>query len=245
MKYAIISDIHANIEALQAVLQEIDEQDVDQVMCLGDLVGYNASPNECFELILDREIPTIMGNHDAVACGITEPQDFNPIAKKAILWTRASLQENYQAFLKDQPEQRRLTKSVRLVHGSLLDRDQYLFSRQTIMDNVRQMRREDPEIRIVFFGHTHNQGAFLFADDTLSVVAAQHFFIEDEGYYLINPGSVGQPRDQDPRAAYLVYDDKAQTVEYIRLPYDIEACKQKIHSAELPKELADRLDQGW
>jgi len=245
MRYAIISDIHANLEAFRVVLEEIERQRVDQIVCLGDLVGYNANPNECVELLLEREIPTIMGNHDAVTCGLLEPIDFNPIAKKAILWTRETLQAKYRDFLLQQPEQRRLNESVRLVHGSLLDRDQYLFSRQTIMDNVRQMRNEAPEIRIVFFGHTHNQGAFVFARETLSLVTDNDFSIEDKGYYLINPGSVGQPRDQDPRAAYLLYDEEAGTIEFIRLPYDIEACKQKIHAAELPKELADRLDQGW
>jgi len=245
MRYAIISDIHANLEAFQVILSDIERQDVAQILCLGDLVGYNANPNECFELLLEREIPTIMGNHDAVTCGLLDPVDFNPIAKKAILWTRETLKAEYKDRLLLQPEQRSLNETVRLVHGSLLDRDQYLFSRQPIMESVRQMRKEDPEIRILFFGHTHNQGAFHFARETLQLVSAKHFFLEDEGYYLINPGSVGQPRDQDPRAAYLIYDEKAATVEFIRLPYDIETCKKKIHSSKLPKELADRLDQGW
>ena len=245
MRYAIISDIHANLEAFQVVLEEIGRQSVDEIVCLGDLVGYNANPNECFDLLLEKKIPTIMGNHDAVTCGLLEPIDFNPIARKAILWTKDTLQAKYRDLLLKQPEQRTLNDSARLVHGSLLNRDQYLFSRQTVMDNVKEMRRKDPEIRLLFFGHTHNQGAFLFTRETLSLISAQNFTIEDEGYYLINPGSVGQPRDQDPRAAFLIYDEQTRTVAFIRLPYNIEACKQKILSAGLPKELADRLDQGW
>ncbi len=245
MRYAIISDIHSNIEALQVILEEIDRCGVDQVICLGDVVGYNANPNECAGLLVEKEIPSLMGNHDAVVCDMVDPLDFNPIAKKAILWTKETVEEKYKDFLFRQPAQRKLTESVRLVHGSIINRDQYLLSRNTIMENIDYMRNSDPEVRILFFGHTHNQIAFSYNNETLSVISSPRFTLKEDGFYLINPGSVGQPRDQDPRSAFLIYDEDARTVEFIRLSYDIQTCKQKIISAKLPQELANRLDQGW
>ncbi len=245
MQYAIISDIHSNIEAFQVVLEEIDRRGVDQIICLGDVVGYNANPNECTRLLVENKIPSIMGNHDAVVCDMVDPIDFNPIAKKAILWTKKTLEDPYKDFLFRQPAQRRLAESVRLVHGSIVNRDQYLLTRHTIMENIDHMRKNVPEIRLLFFGHTHNQIAFTYKQDTLSVISSSRFLLKEDSFYLINPGSVGQPRDQDPRSAFLIYDEDACTVEFIRLPYDIQACKQKILSAKLPQELANRLDQGW
>jgi len=245
MRYAIISDLHSNIEALQVVLEEIDRIGVDQTICLGDVVGYNANPNECARLLVEKEIPSIMGNHDAVVCDMVDPVDFNPIAKKAILWTKETVEKQYKDFLFRQPAQRRLTEAIRLVHGSIVSRDQYLFTRQTVMENIDLMHNNEPEVRILFFGHTHNQMAFTYKEETLSIVSSPKFSLEEDGLYLINPGSVGQPRDKDPRTAFLLYDEDARTVEFIRLPYDIQACKQKILSAKLPPELANRLDQGW
>jgi diadenosine tetraphosphatase ApaH/serine/threonine PP2A family protein phosphatase len=156
-----------------------------------------------------------MGNHDAAACGLEEPTDFNPVAKEALLWTRRALKPEHRDALKGLPEQMTLTDGFRLAHGSLLYRDHYLSSHDDIMENIRLMRAADPEIRVLFFGHTHNQVAFRYAESTLSLVAppASRFSVRDGATYLINPGSVGQPRDQDPRCAFLLYDAAAGTVE--------------------------------
>jgi diadenosine tetraphosphatase ApaH/serine/threonine PP2A family protein phosphatase len=187
-----------------------------------------------------------MGNHDAVACGLSDPVDFNPIARAAVLWTREALSADNLEYLQSQPEQRSPDEGVRLVHGSLLHRDNYLLSRYDIMENVIRMRMEQPGLRILFFGHTHTQVAFSCDNENnISMVSSPRFSLRDDRVYLINPGSVGQPRDQDPRCSFLVYDDESSTVEFIRLSYDIKACAQKILSQGLPRELADRLYQGW
>jgi len=245
MRYAVVSDVHANLEAFEAVLAEIDHIGVDRIVSLGDLVGYSANPNDCVRIAVERDIPTLMGNHDAAACGLEEPLDFNPIARAAILWTRTVLEEECRQFLRVQPEQRSLPGSVRLVHGSLLDRDQYLFSVSDVRENVRRMRQQRPEIRILFFGHTHHQCALCCREDTVASIPGPRFTLEEHASYLINPGSVGQPRDRDTRAAFLLYDEDSRTVEFVRIRYGIPACARKILSAGLPRELADRLSQGW
>jgi len=245
MRCAVVSDVHANLEAFEAVLEQIDRIGVDKIVSLGDLVGYNANPNECVKIVVERDIPTLMGNHDAAASGLEDPVDFNPIAKDAILWTREVLQGEYREFLSRQPEQRSLSGSVRLVHGSMLDRDHYLQTQYDFLENVRRMQEEKPQVRVLFYGHTHSQMALSCRDEALSVVQSPRFRLEEENLYLINPGSVGQPRDRDPRTSFLLYDDESDTVEFIRIPYNIAACARKILSAGLPRELADRLSQGW
>ena len=245
MRYAVVSDVHANLEAFEAVLEQIDRIGVDQIVSLGDLVGYNANPNECVKIALERDIPGLMGNHDAAASGLEDPVDFNPIAQEAILWTKDVLRMEYRDFLARQPEQRSLSGFVRLVHGSLLDRDHYLLTQYDVLENVRRMQEQKPEVRVLFFGHTHHQRAFHCRDETLTAVRSPRFRLEEGDFYLINPGSVGQPRDHDPRASFLLYDDESGLVEFIRIPYSVPACARKILSAGLPRELAHRLGQGW
>jgi len=245
MRYAVISDVHSNLEAFEAVLGEIDRRKVDRIFCLGDLVGYNADPNDCVRILMERGIQTLMGNHDAAACGLEEPWNFNSIAQAAVIWTRRNLDGPCRDFLRHQPEQRSLPGGVRLVHGSLLDRDQYLFAYPEVLDNAMQMEREEPPLRLVFFGHTHHQIAFRCRGRSISVVPGPRFEIEPDARYLVNPGSVGQPRDRDSRASFLVYDDEARAVEYVRVPYDIASCAEKVLAAGLPYDLAERLGQGW
>jgi predicted phosphodiesterase len=244
MRYAILSDIHSNLEALEVCLLEIDRMGVDRVVSLGDIVGYNASPNECVRLLRERGISSLMGNHDAAACGLEEPEDFNPIAKAAVLWTRQALEPAHRDVLKGMPEQADLEAGHRLAHGSLLHRDHYVRSQDDIMANIRRMRQADPGIRVLFFGHTHIQAAFVCQEEDVSMMAPPRFSIRSDSLYLVNPGSVGQPRDHDPRASFLLYDEEEQTVEFIRLTYDVLACRNKILSAGLPRALADRLRAG-
>lgn len=245
MRYAIISDIHSNLEALEVVLQEIDRLGVDRTVSLGDLVGYNANPNECVRILRDRGVSSLMGNHDAAACGLEDPVDFNPIARSAVLWTRNALEPEIRDLLERLPEEGNLNEEFRLAHGSLLHRDHYLASHNEVMQNIRRMQEADPEIRVLFFGHTHIQIAFAYDGETLDVVSSPTFSIRDDRLYLINPGSVGQPRDRDPRCGFLLFCEEAQTVEFIRLSYDVRACSEKIITAGLPRVLADRLHTGW
>lgn len=245
VRYAIISDIHANLEALKAVLGEIERAGADRILSLGDAVGYNPNPNECVSILRERGIPSLMGNHDAVAAGLEEPDDFNPVARRAILWTRAALEEPHKKYLRDQPECRTLPDGVGLVHGSLIHRDHYLLSRQEIERNLVRMKASDPPIRLLFFGHTHCQVGIVTSGAEWIIARQKVLRLEDEGYYLVNPGSVGQPRDQDPRAAFLIYDTDARHVEFFRTAYDVDRCRRKILSLGLPRELAERLSQGW
>ena len=245
MRHAVISDIHSNLEALDAVLAEIDGLGVDRIVSLGDAVGYNANPNECVRILCERNIPTLMGNHDAVAAGLEEPDNFNAAARRAVLWTRHVLDKGNALFLREQPESRTVADGVRLVHGSLLHRDHYLLSKLDLKENVLRMQGVRPEIRLVFFGHTHYQVAYLAQGNELSLVPGKTIHLEENTYCIVNPGSVGQPRDRDARAAFLIYDDTAGTIELLRTSYDIDACTQKIISAGLPHELAERLYKGW
>jgi predicted phosphodiesterase len=245
VRYAIISDIHANLEALEAVLEEIERAGADRILSLGDAVGYNPNPNECISILKERGIPSLMGNHDAVAAGLEEPDDFNPVARRAVLWTRAALEEPNKEYLREQPESRMLVEGVGLVHGSLIHRDHYLLSRQDIERNLVRMQASDPPIRLLFFGHTHCQVGFALSGAEWVIARQRVLRLEGDGYYLVNPGSVGQPRDQDPRAAFVIYDTDARHVEFFRTAYDIQTCRRKILSAGLPRELAERLSQGW
>ena len=245
MRYAIISDIHSNLEALEVVLREIDRIGVDRIVSLGDVVGYNANPNECLRILEDRGVSSLMGNHDAAACGLEDPVDFNPTARAAVLWTRRMLEPGNRALLEGLPEEGSLNQGFRTAHGSLLGRDHYLRSHDDVMVNIRRMQEAEPEIRVLFFGHTHIQVAFAYDGKTVDVVSSPSFSIGDDRLYLINPGSVGQPRDKDPRSGFLLFCEETQTVEFIRLPYDVRACSEKIITAGLPRALADRLETGW
>ena len=240
MRYAIISDLHANLEALTAVLDVIKDIGVDQVVCLGDVVGYNASPNECVDIVREREIPTICGNHDAVACGIEEPWGFNPVALQAALWTREALTKDNLAWLKGLPDTERLDPFL-AVHGAPADRDTYLFSWEDILPHVAYV--EDQERNLCFFGHTHCPGIFS-TDGLYTVDDDAKFALGNEKLFFINPGSVGQPRDCDPRASFGLLDDDAREYELVRVDYPIEKAAERVIESGLPRFLAERLTRG-
>lgn len=240
MKYAIISDIHANLEALSTVLKTIEDIGVDQVVCLGDVVGYNASPNECVEIVREREIPTICGNHDAVACSVEEPWGFNPVALAAALWTRETLSEANLDWLRKLPDSQRFDFFL-TVHGAPANRDTYLFSWEDILPHIPYVQEQG--CSLCFFGHTHCPG--IFANDGLYVVEENaKFALGEEKLFFINPGSVGQPRDGDPRASFGLLDTEAREFELARVDYPIEKAAQRIIQNELPDFLAERLTRG-
>jgi len=252
LKYAIISDLHSNWEALTAVLEVIDGSEVDRIVCLGDVVGYNANPNECVEAMRERDIPTMCGNHDAVACGITEPWGFNPIALAAALWTREALTDDNLEWLRALPDARRFGPEEQghflAVHGSPLDRDTYMFSWEDVLPHIDYVREQN--CNLSFFGHTHCPG--IFTDDGVYTVDDDARFVVDkmgaEGAYsrvfFINPGSVGQPRDGDPRASFGFIDTETGAFEQVRTPYPVKEAAERIVEAELPHFLAERLYLG-
>ncbi len=241
MQIAVITDIHANIEALTVVLENIESRGADAIVCLGDLVGYNANPNECVEEIRRREIPCVMGNHDAVACGIEEPWGFNEVARHAAIWTRQTLTDDNIEFLRGTPENQRIQEEFLGVHGSPQDRDMYLFSWHEVYSQFPYL--DSFGVRSCFFGHTHFPGIYN-EEGLCSVDETGSFTLDSNGRFFINPGSVGQPRDNNPRAAYLMYDTDTMRVRFIRVEYDISKAADKILRSGLPKFLADRLVLG-
>jgi predicted phosphodiesterase len=240
LKYAIISDLHANLEALTTVLKVIEDIRVDRIICLGDVVGYNASPNECIDIVREREIPTICGNHDAVACGIEEPWGFNPVALSAALWTRESLTPDNLNWLKELPDATQFD-SFLAVHGAPADRDTYLFSWEDILPHVPYV--EERKCDLCFFGHTHCPGIFS-TDGMYTVDDNSKFALGDQKLFFVNPGSVGQPRDCDPRASFGLLDSEEREFELVRMDYPIEQAAARIIEAGLPPFLAERLKRG-
>lgn len=240
LRYAIISDLHANLEAVQAVLTKIDALGVDQVVCLGDVVGYNANPNECVEIIREREIPTVCGNHDAVACGLEEPWGFNPIALSAALWTRDHLEPENQQWLRQLPVNRSFDHFL-ASHGTPMDRDPYLFTWEDALpyfDYVAQLNH-----RLCFFGHTHCPAIFS-GDGMYALDSESKFLLNDDKIFFINPGSVGQPRDGDPRASFGLLDTEQKVYELVRVEYPVEKAAERIMASKLPNFLAQRLFLG-
>jgi diadenosine tetraphosphatase ApaH/serine/threonine PP2A family protein phosphatase len=242
MVYLILSDIHANWEALEAVLQHASGR-YEQICCLGDVVGYGADPNAVTEWVRANVPRVIRGNHDKACCGLEDPLLFNPVARYAAEWTRDTLTPENREYLWNLPAGPMDQGAFLMVHGSILDEDQYLIDSQ---DAIPQLGAAGG--RLAFFGHTHVQGGFLLSDlgqeqpagnstgTTIRVVPGES--------QLLNPGSVGQPRDMQWEAAYALYDTTQQVVEFVRCPYDLAGAQRKIREAGLPPVLADRLAEG-
>ena len=246
MRFLVISDIHANVTALEAALAAADGR-WDRVVCLGDLVGYGPDPNEVTDRIRAMGAMTIRGNHDKASCGIADAEDFNPVARKAALWTREQLRPENLEYLKQLPAGPLEVDGVSLIHGALRDEDEYVFAPAQALQGLL----ESPS-KLSFFGHTHFQGGFSFRENKLEVIqlrpASGSSFaalqINAETKYLLNPGSVGQPRDGDPRGAFAIADLGHGVVEFWRVPYDIEAVQRRMLEAELPEPLVLRLAFG-
>lgn len=238
MKYAIISDIHSNLEALSSVLDVIDGEGVEHIVCLGDIVGYGADPNSCVEIIKERNIPSVLGNHDAVACGIYEPTLFNDMAAHAALWTREELHPENRLFINKLPEKLTIDDFL-AVHGAISDPDKYILSAYDARPEFSMME----EKTICFFGHTHVAITYFYVNNRVDTFSPSDIALEGGVKYLINPGSVGQPRDGDPRASFVIYDDQG-IAEYKRVEYDIKRAQEKILKTGLDQKLAERLSYG-
>ena len=239
MRYAVLSDIHSNLEALEAVLADARAQSCDQYVCLGDVVGYNANPSECVKRIQDLGCPVVKGNHDEQASIAVSTESFNEMAEEAIGWTREHLSADDKAWLADL----RLTRQVRdftIVHASLdtPERWDYVFDD---LDAIASFTYQ--HTALCFFGHTHWPTAFV-RDDTVRRITVGQIMLTAGRKFFINPGSIGQPRDRDWRAGYCIYDTDRQVVEERRVKYDLETAQRKIREAGLPDRLADRLAFG-
>ena len=251
MRILLLSDIHANSEALEACLAEAPAHDL--VVNLGDVVGYGASPNEVIERSRSLGNIFVRGNHDKACSGVSSMEDFNPIAGLAVIWTRTVLRKENLEWLRALPQGPAYIdgiQGVQLVHGSPHDEDEYLL----LLPEALRSLDDEAEPWITFFGHTHVQGGFFASnDDSASIRPVYHAHAASEKFlfplrknvrYMINPGSVGQPRDGDSRAAFALFDTDAFTVTYCRVKYDVAAAQQKIIAADLPERLATRLAQG-
>jgi len=245
-RYLILSDIHGNYEALEAVLEDARGR-YDRILCLGDLVGYGADPNQVASWARSNVTSAIRGNHDRACTGTDLLENFNPAAKTSAFWTRSTLTPDNRSYLERLARGplrvtpgRAADAGFDLVHGSPLDEDEYLVG----VDDVRFLG-DYLDTKLTFFGHTHLQGGFLLSGQSVNRLTPDRVLqLEPDYYYLVNPGSVGQPRDGDPRAAYALYSPEDRTVEYGRVPYDIGKAAAKILLAGLPESLAMRLFEG-
>jgi diadenosine tetraphosphatase ApaH/serine/threonine PP2A family protein phosphatase len=246
MRYLVLTDIHANLEALDACLADARPRGFAQTLVLGDLVGYGGDPNAVVDRVQGLEPAAIVrGNHDKVACGLEQAEGFNSVAKSAAMWTLDVLTPVHRAWLAALPEGPiDVDEVVQICHGSPFDEDAYIFDE---LDAVRALKVANRPLCL--FGHTHFPVTFELSADSFDSIGSgglpQMLVPMKAGCkYLINPGSVGQPRDGDPRAAYAIVDTAARVVELYRTRYAIEEAQTKVVKAGLPEVLAQRLAVG-
>jgi len=247
MKLALISDVHANLEALQAVLQVIKQEGVDLILHLGDLVGYNANPRECIDLIGEHNVLCVIGNHDRAVLDLSLAEEFNLLAYQAAIWSERQLAASHRQFLQQLPLNRIIQDQFLACHGNPLNPDAYISLHFQGKQALNLLRREFSPATICFFGHTHRRAVW-YRDVRGKVaqlaISAEPMPLERENLYLINPGSVGQPRNRIPLASLAIFDTSAYVLRYKLVPYNITAAQNKILAANLPTYLAERLAEG-
>ncbi len=245
MRYLIFTDIHGNLEAFQAVLKAVRKKKIDHYLFLGDLVGYGASPNEVVQKLLSlKPLSIVRGNHDKAVAGLDSVQTFNPVAAAAIFWTKKAINKKNLDFLKHLGQSPEIVnETITICHGAPFDEDYYIFGEFDAAEAFAYIKTP-----VCFFGHTHFpfvyqekeglvEGTFLEGDQN-------EVRLEKGSTYLINPGSVGQPRDRNPKAAFAIYDSTSRIVRFQRVEYDIELTQKKILDEDLPAALAERLTVG-
>ena len=246
MRLLILSDLHANLTALEAALAAVSGR-WDAAVCLGDVVGYGPDPVEVSQKLQELTKDVIRGNHDKAVAGIMSSEDFNPVAKMAVDWTRGVLSPELLGWLAGLPPGPRKAEGVVLIHGAFQDEDEYVFTPAQALEGLL-----DSSTTLSFFGHTHHQGGFSYHQSDIELLplrprqsesfSALH--LEPGHKYLLNPGSIGQPRDGDPRAALAIADFDHNVVEFWRVPYDIPAVQNRMYEANLPDPLIHRLSLG-
>jgi predicted phosphodiesterase len=247
MRYLILSDIHANLEALEAVLAAAPRHEFDRLLVLGDIVGYGADPNAVTARVRALQPDAVIrGNHDKAASGVESAEGFNHAARSAALWTLDQLSDEHRTFLNElSPGPIIVDDLVEICHGSPDDEDEYIFEH---LDAIEALRASTQQV--CFFGHTHVAIVYWLSMNDFDVMMAAatdretRIHIEADRRYLINPGSVGQPRDGDPRAAFATFDSESMEVVLYRVPYDVASAQAKIARAGLPEGLARRLALG-
>lgn len=239
LRYCVFGDVHGNLEALEAVVADARRQGVDRYVCVGDIVGYGASPSECVDRVQSLTMQVVAGNHDCATTGRTELEYFNLFARDAVVWTRNQLSPSDKRFLRDLPLMLKVDDLL-LVHATVHSPELFGY-----IDSDFAARRsfEAMEGDLAFVGHSHVPVAFFYQKDKEHILYTKDPVIDLDGTakVIVNVGSVGQPRDEDPRASYAIYDSRRRTVAICRVPYDVEEAKRKILSAGLPEVLGLRL----
>lgn len=244
MRYLVVSDLHSNWEALEAVLESARGQ-YDQIACCGDLAGYGPDPNPVIDWARKHLDLVVRGNHDRACSGLENLEWFNPVARAATIWTMARLSQDNFNYLRQLTPGPLKVDGFQLVHGSPLDEDEYVIT-GTDARNVFEYL----DMNVSFFGHTHLQCGYAYANGTFQIMAGNvgqgevWHRLDPDGIYLINTGSVGQPRDGDPRTAYALFDSETLELVQRRVRYDYETTQRKIGAAGLPDILASRLAIG-
>jgi len=245
VRYLILSDLHANWEALESVLAWSKGQ-YDRALCCGDLVGYGADPNPVVDWVRANCAVVVRGNHDKACIGLEDMEWFNPVARAAAIWTLERLTQENADYIGNLTKGPIIENGFQVVHGSPIDEDEYMLAADEAFEAFAYL-----ETRVAFFGHTHVQGGFIWNHSRVETIQCPasagdrlELEIDPDCAYLINPGSVGQPRDGSPRAAFALYEPETRQVTYCRTGYDVDRAQQKIRDAGLPAILADRLSLG-
>lgn len=241
-RIAVFSDVHSNLHALGAVLEAIDNLGISDMVCCGDVVGYGAFPNECIELLRGRDIPTLAGNHDHAALGLTSVQFFNDIAKAAVFWTQERLTPESQQWLAQRNFTHQIGDKFFFVHASPYQPEQWGYvltfgDARLAFDQFRET--------FCFIGHSHQPALVIQRENELSCPEESIVAIEPGCRYLINVGSVGQPRDHNPEASFVTVDLDEKQIVFHRTEYAVREAQESIRTQGLPPELADRLSYGW
>jgi diadenosine tetraphosphatase ApaH/serine/threonine PP2A family protein phosphatase len=244
LNVAILSDIHANFDALSAVEAALTRLRPDRIHHLGDLAGYNAQPEECIRWAMANARSGVSGNHDAVACGRATGRNFHAAARKAALWSRDRISPESRDYLSSLPVQRFIEGGALLVHGAPSEPGRYVDSIEYAAQELSSLFASIAAGPI-FFGHTHAAGGYVRrVDGRVEYVPPKEFRLLPGERALLNPGSVGQPRDRDRDASFLLFDTVEEKVTWVRVPYDVEAARRKVLEAGLPPEFAERLRDG-
>jgi diadenosine tetraphosphatase ApaH/serine/threonine PP2A family protein phosphatase len=243
MKVGVFSDVHGNLESLNAVLDELARLGMDRLWCLGDVVGYGANPGECIDRVREAAQVVILGNHDAACTGSEDAAYFNPNAKAAVAWTMDHLSEAHKAWLRGLPVSESINDTL-LVHASPFEPEHWHYVHTRMRPDDLAQSFGATQARVIFVGHSHQQMVLVNREDEFYRFLGTSLHLEPGYRYLVNVGSTGQPRDGDTRAAFAVYDTDAGTIALHRVAYDVAAAQRKIREAGLPPILADRLENG-
>ena len=244
MRFGIIADIHANLEALTVALQVLEKEGVDQIIALGDLLGYNADPVKCLELIIEKQIPSIRGNHERYVIG-EKNETLKEDTRKVIDWTREQLsKDHYDYIIEKMPNKMQHECGFLITHGSPRNKDEYLLKLHSFVANLKLMEEKYADSKLCFHGHTHLPSVMARGHIIQNIHEDITIELHRDKQYLINPGSVGQPRDRCPMAAFGIYDTDDFSFHFYRRNYEISKTQEKIYALGIAPRFAERLALG-